>query len=462
MFMSSSDEDTLAFEKALDLCCILGGICIALTLVKWLSSHSLFFYPANWQRQYSVLLFAALLAWPIASAQGGIYHSHRTERIGFSLWQFGKTLALWSLLTIGSVFLLNLPNISRQFVFYVLMCSATLVLARQFVTIVALRRLHRFGYNWRTALIIGGRSGCDRFMALLGNAYPMGYHIIACPLDGEPEETERVLEASEESDEAFILSDAPQGETYVLDLLRRGKRVHVVPELLDVRLFRQSLGDVAGVPVVSLLAGRLNKAQLVAKRLADLAGACLLVVLSSPLFALTALIIKCSSKGPVFFRQTRIGQKGELIKIYKFRTMIANAEEMLKKDSKLRDLYLANNFKLPKGKDPRITRIGAFLRATSLDELPQLFNVINGDMSLVGPRPVVPAEVEKYGDCVQLLLSAKPGMTGHWQINGRSEIEEYARRVELDMEYIRDQSLGKDIEILLRTVPAVLLRKGAH
>jgi lipopolysaccharide/colanic/teichoic acid biosynthesis glycosyltransferase len=97
-----------------------------------------------------------------------------------------------------------------------------------------------------------------------------------------------------------------------------------------------------------------------------------------------------------------------------------------------------------------------------LDELPQLFNVIVGDMSLVGPRPVVPAEVEKYGDCVQLLLSAKPGMTGHWQINGRSEIEQYGRRVELDMEYIRDQSLGKDIEILLRTVPAVLLRKGAH
>jgi exopolysaccharide production protein ExoY len=462
MFTTNSDEDTLAFEKAFDLCCILTGYCIGLALVRWLSLHTLFVYPANWQRQYSVLLFAALLLWPVASAHSGVYHSHRAERIAVSLWQLGKTLALWSLLTIGSVFLLNLPNISRQFVFYVLTCSASLVLARQFVTIVALRRLHRFGYNWRTALIVGSRTGCERFMALLGNAYPMGYHIVACPLDGEPDETERVLEASEDIDEAFILSDAPQGETYALDLLKRGKRVHVVPELLDVRLFRQSLTDVAGIPVVSLLAGRLNRAQLVAKRLADLAGASLLVVLSSPVLALTALCIKCSSKGPVFFRQTRIGQKGEFIKIYKFRTMIADAEEMLKRDSKLRELYVTNNFKLPKGKDPRITRIGAFLRATSLDELPQLFNVIVGDMSLVGPRPVVPAEVEKYGDCVQLLLSAKPGMTGHWQINGRSEIEQYGRRVELDMEYIRDQSLGKDIEILLRTVPAVLLRKGAH
>jgi exopolysaccharide biosynthesis polyprenyl glycosylphosphotransferase len=462
MFLPTTDENTQAFEKAADLCGILAGYWIALTLVRWLSSHTLFVYPARWQREYSVLLFATLLLWLAASAHGGVYHSHRAERIGFSLWQFGKTLALWGLLTIGSVFLLNLPNISRQFVFYVLTCSASLVLARQFVTIVALRRLHRFGYNWRTVLIIGSRTGCDRFMALLGNAYPMGYHIVALPLDGEPDETERVLEASEEIDEAFILGDARQGETYALDLLKRGKRVHVVPELLDVRLFHQSLSDVAGIPVVSLLAGRLNKAQLVAKRLADLAGACLLVVLSSPVLALTALIIKCSSKGPVFFRQTRIGQKGKFIKIYKFRSMNADAEEVLKKDSKLREQYIANNFKLPEGKDPRITKIGAFLRATSLDELPQLFNVINGDMSLVGPRPVVPAEVGKYGDCVQLLLSAKPGMTGHWQINGRSEIEQYARRVELDMEYIRDQSLGKDLEILLRTVPAVLLRKGAH
>src|SRR3984957_19502948 len=344
MFIPTTEEDTLSFEQAFDLCGSLAGYCIALALVRWLRSHTLFVYTARPPPQYSVLLFVALLLWLAASAHGGVYHSHRAERIGFSLWQFGKTLALWSLLTIGSVFLLNLPNISRQFVFYVLTCSASLVLARQFVTIVALRRLHRFGYNWRTALLVGSRSGCDRFMALLGDAYPMGYHIVAFPLDGEPDETERVLDASEDIDEAFILSDAQQGETYALDLLKRGKRVHVVPELLDVRLFRKSLSDVAGIPVVSLLAGRLNKAQLVAKRLADIAGACVLVGLSSPLLALTALIIKCSSEGPVFFRQTRIGQKGEPIKIYKFRTMIANAEEVLKKNPKLRELYVANNF----------------------------------------------------------------------------------------------------------------------
>jgi exopolysaccharide production protein ExoY len=460
--MPNSDEDTLAFEKAADLCCILAGCWASLKLVASLSAHGLFVYPAHWQRGYGVLLLSALLLWPAAGAYGGIYHSHRAERIGLSLWQFGKTLALWSLLTIGSVFLLNLPNISRQFVFYVLTCSAFLIIVRQFVTIVTLRRLHRFGYNWRTALVVGSSRSCSRFLELLGNSYPMGYELVALPLDGEAGAIERSLNATDEIDEAFILSDAKEGESYTLDLLKKGKRVHVVPELLDVRLFRQSLSDVAGIPVVSLLAGRLNKAQLLAKRLGDFAGALLLLIVCSPILALTALIIKCSSKGPVFFRQTRIGQKGELIRIFKFRTMIEDAEEALRKDPRLYEQYVANNFKLPKGKDPRITKIGAILRATSLDELPQLFNVINGDMSLVGPRPVVPDEAEKYGDYVQLLLSAKPGMTGHWQVNGRSEIEQYARRVELDMEYIRDQSLGKDLAILLRTVPAVLLRKGAH
>ena len=460
--MPNVDEDFLVFEKIADLCCIFGGYCIALESVKWLSRHSLFRYPENWRHQYGVLLGAALLLWLVAGAHGGIYHSHRAERIGFSLWQFGKTLVLWGLVTIGSVFLLNLPNISRQFTFYFLTASASLVLFRQFVTIVGLRRLHRFGSNWRTALVVGSNSGCERFMSLLGNAYSMGYHLIALPLDGVREERGHALDIGEEIDDVFILGDAPQGETYALDLLKKGKRVHVVPELLDVRLFRQSLGDVAGVPVVSLLPGRLNHAQLLAKRLADLAGAILLVVISSPILAAIALIIKCSSKGEVLFKHTRVGQKGEVIKVYKFRTMIADAEDLLKKDSQLHAQYVANNFKLPKGKDPRITKFGNFLRATSLDELPQLFNVIKGEMSLVGPRPVVPAEAGKYGDYVQLLLSAKPGMTGHWQVNGRSEVEQYSRRVELDMEYIRDQSLGKDMEILLRTVPAVLLRKGAH
>jgi exopolysaccharide production protein ExoY len=177
---------------------------------------------------------------------------------------------------------------------------------------------------------------------------------------------------------------------------------------------------------------------------------------------LIATAVRLTSPGPALFRQKRLGLEGEPFTLLKFRTMRADAEQMLYNSPSLYEKYLQNNFKLPSGEDPRLTTIGRFLRATSLDELPQLFNVLLGEMSLVGPRPIVPNEAAEYGDSAMLFMSAKPGMTGHWQVSGRSEIAEYRKRVELDLEYIRDQSLGKDLEILLRTVPAVLRRKGAY
>lgn len=458
--MLSHHDSPSAIEQAIDVGCIIAGYCIANMLVRSLSRHHLFIFPTAFDATYRVLLAAAIVLWPLASTYGGIYHSYRTERLSYSLWQLIKTLGLWGLLTVGSVFAIKLPNISRQFVFYLVGCASLFVLMRQALTRIVGRRLRRFGYNWRTALVVGNNASCSRFLALLTDRYPMGYHVIALASDTEPPVL--TSEAIEDADEAFILGDTPRLESYVLALLKRGKRVHIVPDLLDVRLFRQSLGDVAGLPVVSLLAGRLNRLQIITKRLADVLGALALTIILSPLLIAIALVIKCSSEGSVLFKQRRVGRHGKPILIFKFRTMIADAEEVLKRDKALYQEYLANHFKLPKGKDPRITRIGSILRSTSLDELPQLFNVIRGDMSLVGPRPVVPIEVERYGDFLDLLLSAQPGMTGHWQVSGRSDIEEYTRRVELDMEYIRDQSITKDFEILLRTLPAVLLRKGAH
>jgi exopolysaccharide production protein ExoY len=164
----------------------------------------------------------------------------------------------------------------------------------------------------------------------------------------------------------------------------------------------------------------------------------------------------------VFFYQKRLGKAGNPFTLIKFRTMRCDAEHQLARSPELYQKYLNNNYKLPAKEDPRLTSIGGFLRALSIDELPQIINVLKGEMSLVGPRPILAAEIEKYGDCASLFLSVKPGMTGNWQISGRSEIKEYEQRVELDLEYIRDQSMRTDFEILLRTVPVVLKRTGAH
>jgi exopolysaccharide production protein ExoY len=188
-----------------------------------------------------------------------------------------------------------------------------------------------------------------------------------------------------------------------------------------------------------------------------------LLALTAPLFAAVALINKLTSPGPVLFAQKRLGLNGRPFMVLQVphhgrqRRSGAEAERRSSTRSTSRTTTSCPTATTRGSPGP-----GRFLRATSLDELPQLFNVLKGDMSLVGPRPVVPSEVENYADYATLFLSAKPGMTGHWQVSGRSEIKEYARRVELDLEYIRDQSLSKDLEILLRTVPAVLMRRGAH
>jgi exopolysaccharide production protein ExoY len=213
--------------------------------------------------------------------------------------------------------------------------------------------------------------------------------------------------------------------------------------------------------VLSLGGWGMDRVESAVKRSIDVVGSVVAMTVLSPVLALVALAVKLTSSGPIFFVQDRLGLYGQRFRIYKFRTMHADAEERLSADAELYRKYVANNYKLPKEEDPRITPIGSFLRSTSLDELPQLFNVFRGHMSLVGPRPVVPPEIQEYGDYAKLLLSVKPGLTGYWQVNGRSEITSYDARARLDIEYVRDQSLKTDVDVLFKTIPAVLKRRGA-
>ena len=194
------------------------------------------------------------------------------------------------------------------------------------------------------------------------------------------------------------------------------------------------------------------------KRLFDIISATLALIIFSPLFIILAIIVKLDSKGPVFFGHKRLGFNGELIKVYKFRTMYENSAELFEKFTPEQKREFEINFKLDD--DPRITKIGDFLRKSSLDELPQLVNIIKGDMSVVGPRPIVEKEVEKYGEYIGKLLKVKPGLTGNWQANGRSDTT-YEERVQMDMDYIDNRSFGFDIKIIFQTILSVLKGKGA-
>lgn len=195
------------------------------------------------------------------------------------------------------------------------------------------------------------------------------------------------------------------------------------------------------------------------KRVFDVVFSIIGMVLLSPVFLIIAIIIKLDSKGPVFFVHKRIGEKGKPIGIYKFRTMVDKAEDLIKSFTPEQKEEFERSYKLEN--DPRITKIGNFLRKTSLDELPQILNILKGDLSLIGPRPIVEAELEKYEDNKEKFLSVKPGLTGYWAANGRSDTS-YEERMKMELYYVENMSFKLDVSIFFKTIFAVLKKEGAR
>lgn len=195
------------------------------------------------------------------------------------------------------------------------------------------------------------------------------------------------------------------------------------------------------------------------KRTFDFTAAFVASVITIPIFLLIAIAIKLDSRGPVFFVHRRVGKKGNPLPLFKFRTMVADAEDMIKNFNPEQEKEWKEKFKLEN--DPRITKIGKFLRKTSLDELPQLYNILIGNLSFVGPRPVTEEEIEKYGSNKAKVLSVTPGLTGWWACNGRSNIA-YDERMKLELYYVDHASLSFDIKILFKTVGIIVTHEGAR
>ena len=201
------------------------------------------------------------------------------------------------------------------------------------------------------------------------------------------------------------------------------------------------------------------KAYDILKRFIDIIIGTIGLIVCIPIFIIIGIAIKIDSKGPVFFKHKRIGKHGKKLEIYKFRTMIENAEEAMKNFTEEQKKEFAENFKLEN--DPRVTRVGKILRKTSLDELPQIINILKGEMSIIGPRPVVRSELEKYGSNQDKFLSVAPGLTGYWAANGRSDVS-YEERMALELYYVNNRSLILDMKIFFKTIGSVLKGRGAR
>jgi exopolysaccharide biosynthesis polyprenyl glycosylphosphotransferase len=240
----------------------------------------------------------------------------------------------------------------------------------------------------------------------------------------------------------------------------RGVRVLVIPPAPNTLRGWAELTRVGRWPAYQLHPARLELPELALKRATDLVFAGIGLVLSAPLMLLVAVAIKAESRGPVFFRQRRVGVGGREFMMWKFRSMYHEAEHRQHEIAHLNPYEDARLFKLPR--DPRITRVGRALRRFSLDELPQLFNILMGQMSLVGPRPPLPSEVKRYEQRHYVRLSVVPGLTGPWQVNGRNLITNFEEVVSLEREYIENWSLRADLAIMLRTVGVVFSGKGAY
>ncbi len=239
---------------------------------------------------------------------------------------------------------------------------------------------------------------------------------------------------------------------------RRNVSAHIVPDLFQMSLSRVDVDDLGGVPLVGVREVGFGQKVRTIKRLVDIVGAALGLTAGAPLLGLIAVAIRLDSPGPIIFRQTRVGVNGETFEMYKFRSMYQGAEEKLEE---LRDLSEVDGPIFKMKDDPRVTWVGRILRRTSLDELPQLWNVLRGDMSLVGPRPPIPSEVSEYMEWHKKRMEVRPGVTGLWQVSGRSLLS-FDEQCLLDIYYIENWSLWLDFRILLRTIPEVIFGNGAY
>ena len=344
---------------------------------------------------------------------------------------------------------------------------------------VALRQLSRWvrsrGFNFRTALIVGTGPKAAQFADFL-EAHPhWGFRVVGYldddnggeiglagrwPCLGTITNMEAVLGAEVIDEVIFVIEKGKlaEYEDALLVAERHGVRAHVSLDIFPHVLARPVLEELDGIPLLSFTTTPSNPAELAAKRTIDLVLALVLFVVTLPLQILAALAILLLSGTPVFFRQVRCGLNGRHFTLLKFRTMESGAEDRLAEISHLNEMT-GPVFKARR--DPRLTAAGKLLRRLSIDELPQLWNVIVGDMSLVGPRPPLPDEVSRYEPWQRRRLSMKPGLTCLWQVSGRSELD-FDRWMALDLKYIDTWSPLLDLKILLKTVPAVLSGRGAR
>ncbi|MGE5619283.1 MAG: undecaprenyl-phosphate glucose phosphotransferase [Sphingomonadaceae bacterium] len=419
---------------------------------------------------------------PVQAAMTGIllitYVLKGLYRLPRGVSWLGETSSVLSATSVGVMLLFAAVSMARYpassralFIYFWLLAILAVGASRLLHRLLALT-LRKRGFGVKRVLVVGGNNALGRrIMHSIATERSAASQVIGFadlePGDdfgrfrflGTVAEIPRIVNDQQVDEIVIALPAASHDQMLrIMDhCQRKGVSFRVVPDLYQMRLNRVDVDSVNGIPLIAVSESRIQGSNLVVKRVLDVVVAVVALTLLSPLLLLVALAIKLDSPGPVLFRQVRVGRDGLPFTLYKFRSMRRDAEQQLEQ---LQALNEATGPLFKIRDDPRMTRVGRLLRRSSIDELPQLINVLKGEMSLVGPRPPLPHEVEKYEDWHLRRLEASPGLTGLWQVSGRSEIP-FDEMVMLDIYYIENWSLGLDLSILLRTIPAVLSGGGA-
>lgn len=414
------------------------------------------------------VLFA--LVWVVVLAQLGTYNPEKNLRVVDEVYNLlvGALIAL--ILIAGILYIAGVPLTRTVFAHF-----AVITLALQLVSRLVYRLIFQKGIRQRSQqriLIAGAGSVGRRFATEIDDFSQVGY-TLAGFIDDDPELVLQQPDVLGSIDQAAELIAAHHIDNMIIALPQWAYervnalmesihtlpvRVWVIPDYFALMLSKASVWNFVGVPMITLHSPALTPRQRLAKRVFDLALTLPLFVLSLPLYALAALLVRLDSSGPVLYRSTRVMQNGKTFHMLKFRTMDVGAHEDLP------DLMAADargNLHYKRPDDPRVTKVGRFLRRTSLDELPQLINILRGEMSLVGPRPELPELVRLYQPWQRMRFAVPQGLTGWWQVNGRSDKPMHLHTDE-DLYYIQHYSLWLDLQILVKTVLLILRGKGAY
>lgn len=467
--MTSSQRSSLTLtHKIVDLVALLSAFVAA---AAWVS-------PCNWERLreaalasrgLNVMFFAGLLlGWNICLSSLWLYRSKRLSSWRDELSDAVKAASLCSLVLAAVVLVAQWEVVTRGVALGFWLLAAAMLFVMRIVKRAVLRQFRLHGRNLRRMVIVGTGARARQMAEMIADHPELGYQLIGFidnvkepDVVGSLDQMAQIL-SSNVVDEMLIALPIKTFYDEMADIVQvaedQGVTVRMLSDMFNLRLARAVADELEGTPIVSLYTGPQINWMMTLKRVIDVIGSLALIIVLAPVLIVIALLIKLTSPGPVFFIQERVGYNKRRFRMFKFRTMVPDAEQRMAEVEHLNEVS-GPVFKIRN--DPRVTPIGAFLRKTSLDELPQFFNVLRGDLSLVGPRPMSVRDFERFHEFwFNRRFSVKPGITCIWQVSGRSQTS-FDQWIQQDLDYIDNWSLALDLKILCKTLPAVMRGTGA-